>query len=249
MNTKAEYPFQVRSYECGPDGVATLATICNYLQETASLHAEALGFSKNDFAASGMNTTWVLTRLRVKMTRYPRWEEHVTVTTFPRGGRRITAQRDFILSVGGETLGVATSEWMIIDLASRKIAAVPARVYQLANDEEPPVLGADAFSKLRWDCRETCAAETFRARRGDIDLNGHVNNVRYIEWVVESLPADAQRIVDFEIVFKSETFAGDEVRTEAVEVLPGVFAAHAAATDGRDHVVAKLTTAAATSLL
>jgi len=55
------------------------------------------------------------------------------------------------------------------------------------------------------------------------------------------LPAGAGAIADFEIVFKSETFAGDEVLTEAVEVEPGVFAAHAAAPDGRDHVVARVT--------
>ena len=47
MDTFGEYAFQVRSYECGPDGYATLATICNYLQEAASLNAESLKFSKS----------------------------------------------------------------------------------------------------------------------------------------------------------------------------------------------------------
>jgi len=240
MDTRGEYGFQVRSYECGPDGAATLATVCNYLQEAASLHAESLGFSKSDFAAEGANISWVLTRLRVTMARYPRWEERVAVTTFPRSGRRITAHRDFVLRVGGETVGVATSEWMVIDLATRKIVPVPPRVYELANDEEPPVMGGDAFSKLRWDCREASGAVRFRARRGDIDLNGHVNNVHYVEWLVEALPADAGAIWDFEIAFKSETLAGDEVLSEAVEVEPGVFAAHVTSPDGKDHVVARV---------
>ena len=71
MTTGREYRFQVRSYECGPDGAATLPTICNYLQEAASLNAKRLAFSKSDFAAAGENLSWVLTRLRVKMARYP----------------------------------------------------------------------------------------------------------------------------------------------------------------------------------
>jgi len=240
MDTKGEYSFQVRSYECGPEGVATLPTVCNYLQEAASLHAKALGFSKSDFAAEGANISWVLTRLRVKMARYPRWEETVAVTTFPRGGRRITAHRDFILRAGGEPIGVATSEWMVIDLDTRKIVPVPARVYALANDERPPVMDAGAFTKLRWDCRETAGAARFTARRGDIDLNGHVNNVHYIEWLVEALPAGATDVRDFEIAFKSETLAGDAVLSEAVEVEPSVFAAHVASADGKDHVVARM---------
>ena len=239
MDTFAEYEFQVRSYECGPQGAATLASVCNYLQEAASMHAEKLGFSRSDFAAEGANISWVLTRLRVRMARYPRWEEKVTVLTFPRGGRRITANRDFQLFVGGEQVGVATSEWMIIDLASRKIVAVPEVVYAMANDVRPPVFEGEPFSKLRWSCRETSADASFRARRGDIDLNGHVNNVHYVEWLVESLPEDTSPVRDFEIVFKSETFAGDEVRSAAVEVEPGVWAAHVAAPDGRDHVVAQ----------
>lgn len=240
MDTSADYGFQVRSYECGPDGRATLPTVCNYLQEAASLHAEALGFSRANFAAEGANISWVLTRLRVKMARYPRWEESVTVVTYPRGGRRITAHRDFVVRVGDETVGVATSEWMIIDLATRKIVPVPDRVYELANDERPPVIDGEAFSRLRWSCQETSGELSLRARRGDIDLNGHVNNVHYIEWLVETLPENAGAIRDFEIAFKSETLAGEEVRAASVEVEPGVWAAHAASPDGRDHVVAQL---------
>jgi len=239
MNTFGAYPFQVRSYECGPDGRATLVSICNYLQEAASCNAASLGFSKVDFAAAGQNITWVLTRLRVKMMRFPAFEEEVVVGTCPRSGRRITAGRDFELRVGDELLGVATSEWMVIDLSSRKVVPVPPHVFELANDERPRVLGEEPFTKLRWDCREVAGASRFRARRGDIDLNGHVNNAHYVEWIVESLPFASSEITDFEIVFKSETLAGDEVLAESVEVEPGVFAAHVAAPDGREHVIAR----------
>jgi len=239
MNTCAEYDFQVRSYECGPDGAATLPTVCNYLQEAASLHAETLGFSRSSFAAQGANISWVLTRLRANMRRYPRWAERVTVETYPRGGRRITAHRDFVLRVGDEAVGEATSEWMIIDLGTRKVVPVPASVYGLANDERPPVLGEDAFSRLRWSCRENAGEMSFRARRGDIDLNGHVNNVHYVTWLVETLPSGVGAIREFEIAFKSETLAGDEVCAASVEVEPGIWAAHVAARDGRDHAVAQ----------
>jgi len=240
MDVFAEYEFQVRSYECGVSGAATLASVCNYLQEAASLHAESLGFSKSNFAAQGANISWVLTRLRVKMSRFPQWEEKVAVVTYPRGGRRITAYRDFVLKSGDETLGVATSEWMIIDLATRKIVPVPANVFANSNDVREPVLGAIPFSRLRWSCRQTAGEQVFVARRGDMDLNGHVNNVHYIEWVVETLPEDAGPIADFEIAFKSETVAGDEVLADSVEVEPGLWAAHVASLDGSNHIVAQI---------
>ena len=119
-DTFGEYSWAVRTYECGPDGAATMASVCNWLQEAASLNAEALAFSKSDFESAGENISWVLTHLKVKMLRFPKWGETVSILTFPRGGRRIVAWRDFVLTgADGEELGHASSEWMIIDLASR----------------------------------------------------------------------------------------------------------------------------------
>ncbi len=240
MDTFAEYDFQVRSYECGADGYASLPTVCNYLQEAASRHAEALGFSKSNFVAAGENISWVLTRMRVKMARYPRWEETVTVGTFPRTGRQITAYRDFSLRIGGETIGGATSEWMVIDLATRKVARVPESVFQKTNDVREPVLGADAFLKLRWQEGRALAGERqFRARRGEVDLNGHINNVHYVEWLMETLPESAGCIRDFAITFKSETLAGETVRASSCETAPGVWAAQVASSDKREHALAE----------
>ena len=242
MDTYGEYDFTIRTYECGPDGHATLPTVCNHLQEAAACNAEELGFSKSNFSAVGENISWVLTRLRIRMDRYPRWGERTAVGTFPRGGRRIAAYRDFILTgADGERLGVAASEWMLIDLASRRPVAIPAAVFACANDVRPPVLGLSPFTKLRWDCRETLDAQRFRAKRGDIDLNGHVNNVHYVEWLLETVPADRGVCRDLEIVYRSETLLGEEVRAEGVEVEPAVFIHRITAADGREHVLARTT--------
>ena len=236
-----EYSWAVRTYECGPDGVATMASVCNWLQEAASLNAEALAFSKSDFAAAGENISWVLTRLKVRMSRFPKWGETVSILTYPRGGRRIVAWRDFaIAGEGGEAIGCATSEWMLIDLASRKVVAIPEGVFAAANTVRGPVFGDEPFAKLRWDCREAAAdALVFRARRGDIDLNGHVNNVHYVEWMLEALP-DGFGPYACDVVFKAETLVGEEVRAEAIAEDDGAFLCRAIAADGRDHAIARV---------
>ena len=236
-----EYSWAVRTYECGPDGMATMASVCNWLQEAASLNAGALAFSKSDFEASGENISWVLTRLKVRMLRLPKWGETVSILTFPRGGRKIVAYRDFVLSdADGSAIGHAASEWMLIDLASRKVVAIPSEVFAAANTVRAPVFGDEPFVRLRWGCREASSdALAFRARRGDIDLNGHVNNVHYVEWLMEGRPAAAGPCRELDIVFKSETLAGEEVRVESVEVEPGAFVHRVYAPDGRDHVLAR----------
>ena len=240
MAATGEYDFTVRSYECGPDGAATLPTLCNYLQEAASLNAEALAFSRTDFAAAGANVSWVLTRLRVQTARYPRWEEAVRVATWPSGGRRAAATREFELrDAAGARLAAATSEWMLIDLASRKVVAIPERVFACVRDAPPRVLGDAPFGKLRWTHGAAADAQTFRARRGDIDLNGHVNNVRYVAWLLEAVPPGAGVCADLEVVFRSETLAGDEVRAAGAAAGPGVYEHRLSAPDGRDHALAR----------
>ena len=228
--------FMVRTYECGADGFATLPTICNYLQEAASVNAEDLGFSKSDFASAGQNISWVLTRLVVKMDRFPKWEDEVIVETFPRGGRKIVAWRDFELKdASGARLGVASSEWMLIDLATRKIVPVPESVFAAADPADAPVLGESPFSKFRFPDGAPSGSCTFRAQKSHIDLNGHVNNVHYVEWMLE--PAEDACPGEAEIVFRSETLAGDEVRVECASEGDRVFH-RVFAPDGRDHIVA-----------
>ncbi len=237
-----EYIWQVRSYECGEDGFATLPAICNYLQEAASLHAKSLNFSKSDF--EDLNISWVLTRLRVKMTRYPRWEENVKVLTFPRAVRKIVAWRDFVLTSAdsGDLLGVASSEWMMIDLEKRKVVAIPQVVYENANLTREPVLGEAPFTpKLKW--QEDAALETepqeFKALNACIDLNGHVNNVHYITWMLEGVPKSAGRCMEAEIVFRSETKAGETVCASSAHIASGERLHRVSSPSGTDHILAR----------
>lgn len=249
MDTHGEYGFSVRTYECGADGKATLVTICNYLQEAAALNAKELSFSKSDFDAAGENISWVLSRMRVKMSEYPRWGERVNVLTFPRGGRRITAWRDFVLTAAdGRLLGVATTEWMLIDLATRKVMAVPPAVFAAANTVRAPVLGEEPYTpRLRFPADAALSAGgrlLFRAQHSQIDLNGHVNNAHYVAWLLEACPS--LEVSDLEIVFRSETFAGNEVVVEVAHGCASAPDGHAepcryhrvSDPSGKDHVVA-----------
>lgn len=208
----------VRSYECAPDGKVTVANICNYLQEAASLNAEHLGFSKSNFEGLGQNLTWVMTRMRVELKRRPKWNEVVKVFTFPRPARRIVAWRDFVLSdAEGNEFGRASTEWMMIDFSTRRPVAIPAFVTERADTETEPVFSDPLGFKLPSDVfpPQDSQPYTITAAPSDIDLNGHVNNVRYVTWLF-----DASGITDdaltLELAFKSEVLAGTAVNVETV---------------------------------
>lgn len=229
----------VRSYECAPDGKVTVANICNYLQESASLNAEHLGFSKTNFEGLGQNLTWVMTRIRLQLVRRPRWNEEVKVFTFPRPARRIVAWRDFILSdADGKEIGRASTEWMMIDLASRRPVAIPAFVTERADADLEPVFSEPLGFKLPPETFETSESSPYAitAAPSDIDLNGHVNNVRYITWLFDASGLSEEALT-LELAFKSEVLAGTTVSVEGVE-RDGVL--YQRIRSDADHVLAQL---------
>lgn len=242
MDTAGRYSFGVRTYECGADAFATLPSICNYLQEAASLNAAELKFSKTDFDKTGSNVSWVLTRLRIEMDEYPSWGDEAIVVTFPRGGRRIAAWRDFILETSsGRRLGVASSEWMLIDLSTRKIVPVPESVLAMAATARESVLGDAPFTpRLKFPENPIAPACSLalRSLKADVDLNRHVNNVHYIEWLLE--PLDSLCPKSFEITFHSEATAGEEIHVETASNPDGSVMSRALSAGGRVFAIAKV---------
>lgn len=223
---QGEYGFHVRSYECGPDGTATFPALCNYLQEAASLHAKSLGFSKSDFEAAGRNITWVLARMRVCVARYPDWDEEMLVVTRPKLARKLAAYRDFEMTdASGGLVLRAASEWMVIDTAARRAVPVPQEIFASFEITVPPVLGSEApfTPRLKFPADAPAApAKEYTAMRSHIDLNGHVNNVRYMEWMLESAPdSAAMKPRDIEFAFRGETFAGETVTSRSAPSLDG----------------------------
>ena len=71
----------------------------------------------------------------------------------------------------------------------------------------------DLVSKLE-KLQEVTSKNFFKVRYGDIDSNMHVNNVRYVEWAVESLPLEIvlnYELKDLSVVFEKECKYGAEI--------------------------------------
>ena len=237
--------FPVRTYECAPDGSVRLPQLLNFLQEAASNHAARLGF---DFPvideATGRRGAWVLAQIRLHMDRYPKWRDIVRVRTFPHDGRGLFANRDYKVELAdGTVCGVGTSRWMVIDPETRRAVRIPASVTEY-DGPCPPLFGAgDPFTRPRYpECVEGESVRQYRVMRAHIDLNGHVNNVHYVGWMLESVPAetaDTKCLSDIEIVYRSETLYGETVSTRCAPLGDGRFAHRVCTLDGaRDHIVA-----------
>ena len=186
--------YTIRSYEVDTQRKATLPTLCRFLQETAYHHAHnlKLGYAhlkeKNQF--------WVLSRLLIKMTKYPEWGGRVEIHTWPSGVERLFALRDFkIVDNKDVSLGAAVSAWLILDSEKRR----PRRP-DFLKEEIGDLVGEPALEERPVKIPNIISAPkgpVFPVRYSDLDLYNHVNNVKYIQWILDSYPVEMHR--EFEI--------------------------------------------------
>lgn len=204
--------FTVRSYESGVTNHVSLATLCNYMQESAGLSADKLGWGICRLQDEGL--TWMLSRLYVKVSRYVPWGAELTLRTWPSGMKgRLLATRCFQAadSSGGEVLQ-AYSEWLYVNMASQKIMKLPEDFAGLVPEWTPSVPFSDLGGKSVKLAEVTARAE-IRVRLSDLDFNDHVNNVHYVEWMLEALPGRGGPS-EIDIVFRSAAKAGDVLDSE-----------------------------------
>ncbi|ADU63859.1 MAG: acyl-ACP thioesterase [Pseudodesulfovibrio sp.] len=215
--------YRIRSYEPRPDGLAPITAICNQLQDIASGHADALGFGYHDLETGGH--FWLLARLHVMMDRLPAYGGAVRVQTWPSGNERLVANRDFLIldpAAAQETvMGRATSSWVTMNASTHRPES-PSEVLStrfIPDRERALTFPAKSITRLKDGEHET----GLTARRADLDINGHVNNVRYAELCLEAVPQAweaAHRCLGLDIQFRSESFAGDAYVSACAEAGP-----------------------------
>jgi acyl-ACP thioesterase len=191
--------------------------LCRHFQEAAWNHAEHLGAGYQRLQQE--NRFWVLARLLVEIARHPKWGETVTLQTWPRTARSVFAMRDFeMFDSSGARLLAGTSSWLVLDTRTRK----PQRVDRLiAGIKTPADKRALALEPQKLACDEQGAdARQVTVQYSDIDVNGHVNNARYVGWLLDSYPLHFHTInvvKSIEVNFLGEAVAGETLSVFAQE--------------------------------
>lgn len=203
---------RINSYECDLHQAFKPAAFFQRLTEAASIHAALLGVGFDAMLAR--NLFWVHARMKIKFLAFPRAGETITIRTWPKTiQQKLFYIRDFaVLDAGGERLAAATSAWLIIDAASRRMIppqtanlVLPALNERVGLPEPLERLGLahDGEERLR-----------VRAAYSAVDMLGHVNNSRYVEWICDAFPMESfsQRQLDWlQINYDHEVRPGEEV--------------------------------------
>lgn len=155
----------------------------NLLQQVSAYHVEKLGLGFVHLADMGKG--WVLTRMKIKVIRMPVYGEKVTIETWPVKPGFAEFERDYLLKdEKGEILVAATSRWCIMDHKTQKPVRTSELTIRDVDYRSDRCLG-DPLVRLRGNDLAWTFAYSDIVRASDLDLNYHMNNVRYLEWIMD----------------------------------------------------------------
>lgn len=214
--------FTIASYDLNPKGQARLTTMANFFQEVAYHHASELGLGYDDMKSR--NTTWVLSRMRIHMNRYPIWNERIKLETWPSGAERLFALRDFrVLDSKGEVIGMASTAWLILDINTHRLIRPKEMMEQFKLIVQDTQMFDKPLDKITMP-GETRLLKQHQVVFSDLDIVGHVNNVRYMEWCIDAATTTEnadQEIRELEINFNHEALFDDRIEIAGFEQTGG----------------------------
>lgn len=212
--------YRIRSYWVDANQRAKVTAILNFFQESAWHHAEHLGVGFEAFLSRQL--IWVLSRLQVRFYRMPHWGDEIHLRTWPSGRDRLFCYRDFqVISPGEEILCEGTSTWFAVDIAKRHPQPT-VRYFDLPLPERMTPLWEHWAPKLP-PAGGKAVEDHHRVSWYDLDVNQHTNNVRYVEWMLDSLPDDfpeQHRLTELQINFVAESTRGEEIAVCLTETTP-----------------------------
>ena len=189
-----------------------LSALFNYIQETASRHVENLGTGVETIEKR-CQAAWIFMRARVEIERYPLWNEDITIETWQPTPRKFEFERDFIVrNAAGQVIMRMASIWIIVDIKTRALKNTDAIAV-----EYPPVFEERALNTRPEKIKpfpNRKVAYTKKICYSDTDINGHINNAKYIDLATDCFPVEQHLrylIKSMQINYVREAVPGDSI--------------------------------------
>jgi medium-chain acyl-[acyl-carrier-protein] hydrolase len=160
--------------------------------------------------------TWVLVREQFELDRPITVGDLIDVETWPSGIARRAALRDFRIIDAGKEVGRALTTWLALDVATRRPVNLTNVLPAEFHAETPHVLPVNAAAIAPVDI--ALVEQNFNVRYSDIDINLHVTNASYVEWLVEAVDEKHWRqrwLSALDIQFLSECSLGSRVTSRS----------------------------------
>jgi len=231
MDAQHHETYTVSLSDCDASGRLRPSSLLIHVQEAGERHAASYGLSRAELVAQGM--FWVLYRQRVVMRSYPTFGDALRLTTWPGAVEGPVFPRYFCIERADGTLVCeAVTSWVLVNLQTRRPLRPSMLVTPIPVCARPAPLPLPGMLRLE----NARAVEKRPVRYSDLDINGHMTNTRYIDWVCDLLDLDAlarRGLAEWQVNFIAEAKPGDLLELFLLEEGPETLVQGKRASDGR----------------
>lgn len=210
------HEWEINFTQCAPNGYLKYVDLCNLLQLTAAEHSIAGGLSFNDMQV--FDQAWVLSRIRVEIEALPKWQDKIIVKTWIESLQGSYSVRNMEMYLDGKKIVGATTFWAVLNTKLRKAEALalPYGHFELFPDWHATEI---PFSKINF-LKDTIVVAERKVVLSDLDIVMHANNVKYLEWCLDTLPIKPllqMEMKSLEMNFLRELNLDDTVQVNVLE--------------------------------
>ena len=237
MEKIGKYLFMAEPFHCDFSHRLFMGHLGNHMLNAADFHSTDRGFGM--CYLNTINKTWVLSRLAIEMEEMPLQNAKFYVETWVESAMRYFTNRNFrVVGEDGNIYGYGRSVWAMIDTETRQpqdiFAIDNGAINQWVENEKPCPIDKGGRVKMSAEAQFVRAIDTYY---NDVDINGHINSVKYIEHVLDLWPVEWYRqhaIRRFEIAYVAEAHAGDRLSFYQEQTATGEYCIRIVRTDGTE---------------
>ena len=206
--------FKIGLKDIGKESKVTNKAILEYLENIAAYHSDSVGYGVNSIKET--KVTWLLLDWKLQVIKRPKYGQALKIHTWSRYTNKCYSYRDFeIYDDNNNLAAIATSKWLLIDTEKGKIS----RIEENMIEKYKPETGKSVFNIVELDKliepENIENSISYEVRRRDIDINGHMHNLYYLDLAYEALPEKVYEQRPFEniqIMYKREAKKGDKLK-------------------------------------
>jgi medium-chain acyl-[acyl-carrier-protein] hydrolase len=201
--------FKVYAYMTDKHHHLTLFSIANCLQEVAGNHATSHGLGFLGMRERGLY--WVLNKLKINVLRAVTAGETVTIRSWVSEMKPFSHRHFEILDADGTIVTTAYALWIPIDQTTHRPKRFETNE-MLTIKTGSELLEPEKLRDLEGNWRR-CADRPVMF--SDLDGVGHVNNAKYVSWIMDDFKKDYENIECKSLVIN---YLGEIFLNERVEI-------------------------------
>ena len=199
--------------------------IITIMEDVAAAHSDSVGYGVKEVGQT--NCAWVLLDWKIKVVNRPEYNTHIEAFTWSRKSDKLCAYRDFELrDNNGNVCALETSRWLYMNLIRRRPVVLNQQMNEIYDTEEGKMVFDEEICKIDTeidagsnDNIKEIIEKTYKVERRDMDINGHMHNVSYIEAAYEVIPEDIYKnheYSDIRVEYKKEIMENQEIKIRCI---------------------------------